>query len=692
MPLTLEQPLTLDEAAVMGDDAANLTSRFTDADLTAIGQAVWDGYSQDKSSRLQWEERTNAAMDLAMQMVKEKSFPWPGASNVAFPLVTIATMQFHARAYPNLVSGTDVVKARVWGSATDPAEVDRAERISSHMSYQVLEQDEGWEPGMDSLLINYSVVGTAFKKTRFDAQKRHNVSEFVAARDLIVDYWTQDFENCPRKTHVIPLFRNEIWEKVKRGQFRDVLDAAWYQQPPATAPQRQQSQRDNRGGVQPPPPDDTTPFVTLEQHCSLDLDDDGYAEPYIITIEATTKTVLQIAARFDRFVEDIERTKEGEIVHIYPTEYFERYLFLPSPDGGVYGLGFGTLLGPLNESVNSLVNQLIDAGTMSNTAGGFLARGAKIRGGVYTFAPLEWKRVDSTGDDLRKGIFPLPVREPSNVLFQLLGLLIQYADRIPGTNEANVGESIGQNTPAETARNMLVEGKKVYAAVFKRCWRAMKGEFKKLYKLNSLFLPDLATAFGTGGVKISRADYSGDPGSVIPAADPNVVSDELKLAQANALIQAAYSRPGYDYRYAERMWLKAMRVDALEAVYPGPGKTPEDLPPLGGEDPKVTIEKMRQEFEGKQFETETQLALIEMRIVAEESQAKIDKLRAEAIAKIGEANTEPARMELERVNMFLDAQNMREQNMINRIDQLLQVKKLKIEEKKLTKESKDGGK
>lgn len=665
--LTIQNPIKLDADAVA---AANLVDRFDETDLKAIGEAVWTGYTQDKNSRAKWETRTSAAMDLAMQIVKDKNFPWPGASNVAFPLVTIGSMQFHAKAYPALISGSSVVKARVLGPDPKGEATERAQRISAHMSYQVLEQDEGWEPGMDSLLINYSVVGTAFKKCRHDGGKGHNVSEFVQARDLVVDYWTQDFENCPRKTHRIPLFRNEIWEKVKRGVFKDVLKEAWYQSPPQQTTDATKAAVNNRAGTQPPPGDETTPFMSLEQHVSMDLDGDGYAEPYIITIEETTHTVLQIACRFDRFEEDIERNADGEIVRIFANEYFERYLFLPSPDGGVYGLGFGVLLGPLNESVNSLVNQLVDAGTMSNTAGGFLGRGAKIRGGVYTFAPLEWKRVDTTGEDLQKSIFPLPVREPSNVLFQLLGLLIQYADRIPGTNEATLGENVGQNTPAETARNMLVQGQKVYAAIFKRAWRAMKGEFKKLYKLNAVYLSDEPQSFGTGGVKISRADYLGDPSTVIPAADPNITSDEMQLAQAQALVERAYQIPGYNYVEAERRWLRAMKIDGVDAVYPGPGKVPQDAPPLGTPDPRIVVQQSREKIRAADLHVKKLTFSAKLLEDHRVNSAKIAKLKADAMKSLEEAEAIRPGQQLTALQTYISAMESQNDTLLRQAELL----------------------
>jgi chaperonin GroES len=184
-----------------------------------------------------------------------------------------------------------------------------------------------------------------------------------------------------------------------------------------------QTLQDKAQGLQPPEPNDSsTPIEMLEQHCHIDFDGDGYAEPYIVYVRRDNKKVARIVARYTQ--KDIEVNESGVILSIKAEQYFTKYPFIPSPDGGFYDLGFGVLLGPLNESINTIINQLVDAGTMANTAGGFLSRGIKLRGGNYTFNPMEWKHVDTTGDDLRKGIVPLPVREPSQVMFTLLNLLI----------------------------------------------------------------------------------------------------------------------------------------------------------------------------------------------------------------------------------------------------------------------------
>lgn len=618
MPLELESHITLDKTAIA---ASNLCDRFSTSDLATIGNEVYDGYQRDKQSRAKWEKRTEAAMDLALQISKEKNFPWPNSSNIAFPLVTIAALSFHSRSYPAIVSGTDVVKCRVIGIDSTGEKTARAERISTHMSWQVLEEDKGWEEGQDRLLINLPIVGTTFKKSYHSAEKAYTTGELVLAQNLVIDYWAKSLDSCPRKTHIIPMFRNNLHTRIKRKTFRDVSEEAWYALPPAPSVVDQGKLRqDNRQGITPPQGDATTPFNMLEQHVDMDLDGDGYAEPYIITIEETSKCVVRIVTGFDQ-EDDIERTREGDIIQINRLEYFTRYEFIPSPDGGIYGVGFGVLLGPLNEATNSLINQLVDAGTMSVAAGGFLGRGAKIRGGVYTFAPLEWKRVDSTGDDLRKNIVPLEVREPSVVLFQLLSLLINYVNRVAGTTDPLVGENPGQNTPAETMRTMVQEGSKIYSAIFKRIWRSMKDEFKLRYILNGIYMP-ARRSFGKGQIAL-REDYLGNPDEVCPAADPNITSESMQLTQVQFLASRAAQVPGYDIEAVEKRVLKAMKVDGIDQIYPGIQKTgqPKDV--------KIQIQEMKNQLGMAELEQQQMQWVIGMQEDIRVNTAEIAKIAAE---------------------------------------------------------------
>lgn len=663
--LIIEHPITLNAKAI---GSANLCEQFDSEDLKRIGEECHAGYKRDEQSRVTWMKRNEAGMNLALQIQQDKSFPWPGCSNVAFPLVTIAAMQFHARAYPAIVNGTEVVKCTVFGEDEDGSRRAHAERVSTHMSWQLLYQDKSWEEQEDKAILNLSIVGTNFKKSYYSASLRHNVSELVLAKDLVLNYWSKSVEEAPRKTHKLPLFRNEVYEKVMRGVFCDCLEEPWYQN--AAAPGRTQSQiqQDNRQGVTPPAPDETTSLLFLEQHCNLDLDADGYAEPYIVTFEETSQRVVRIVARFDR-EEDIERVtsgpNKGKIIRIEPMEYFTKKTFIPSPDGGIYDIGFGVFLGPLNESVNSLVNMLLDAGTMQTTGGGFLGRGAKIRGGIYTVAPFEWKRVDSTGDDLRKSVFPLPVPAPSDVLFQLLSLLINYTSRIAGTTDTTVGENPGQNTPASSMQTMVEMGQKIYTAIFKRVWRASKEEFAKLFKLNGIFLPlDLLQPGGA-----TRADYQRSADQIAPVADPNMTSETMRLQQALTLKQAAMSTPGYNKDEVEVRFLKALRIEGIKTIFPGT----QGQPPA--KDPKLVIEETK--IQGRLAEQERQLqADMQQFIIAlQEEQrlnnAKIMELQAKSQNEAANAQTEQAyaqvaiiNAEISRVKIANEAINKRVEHML----------------------------
>lgn len=638
--IKLERPIVLDEAAVK---AGNLTSRFTERDLQTIGNAVWEGYRQDKQSRVRWERRNEAGMDLALQVSKAKSFPWPDCANVAFPLVTIAAMQFHARAYPSIITGEDIVKCRVIGEDTTGQITARADRISTHMSWQVLEEDQSWEEQHDRLLLNVGIVGCAFVKTYHLASEGHNTSELVLAKDLIIDYWAKSVEAAPRKTQRINLYRNDIHEKVLRKTYRDVLAESWYLTPPSRNDDNgQQAKQDNRQGLNPPQPDETTPYSGLEQHVQMDLDNDGYAEPYIITIEQESKAVLRIVTGFDK-LDHIERDDQGRIITIQRMQYYTKYPFIPSPDGGLYDIGFGVLLGPLNESVNSAINQLFDAGTMSNVAGGFLGRGVKIKGGIQAFNPFGWNRVDSSGDDLQKGIFPLPVREPSTVLFQLLSLLINYTNRISGANDMMVGENPGQNTPAETSRSMIQEGMKIYNAIFKRTWRAMKEEFKKLYVLNAIYLPR-KFSFGPTGSFVLKEDYLGNPNAIAPAADPNIASEGEALAQGQILATRAATVPGYNPEAVERRLLKLMKVPAIDEIYGGI----EKFPP--GKDIKLQIAELNAQVKEKEFQGKMAIEAAWLQVEARKIDAEVSNLQAELQMKVVELDGDVQDREVQRMN------------------------------------------
>ena len=661
--LNLIKHLTVNQEMI---EASNLCGRFDAEDCTAIASLVYRGYQIDKESRAQWEVRMEAAMNLAMQVAVAKNFPWPGCSNVVFPLVTIAALQFSARSYAAIVQGNNVVRYKTV-NGEDKLAVDRAKRIGKHMSWQVLEEDEAWEEQHDRLLINLSIVGCNFVKSYYDASKVHSVGVLVMAKDLIIDYHAESVAAAARVTHRFPLYRNQMRERMLRGTFVDCTDEAWFKGPPASQQTQSQIDADRRLGKSPPLGDHDTPFYLLEQHCWLDLDGDGYAEPYSVTVEESSKTLLRIVARFER-MEDVEFTDDNKILCIRATQYFTKYSFIPSPDGGIYDLGFGVFLGPINEAVNSAINQMLDFGTMQNSLGGLLGRGAKIRGGVYTMAPWEFKRVDSSGDDLRKNVFMWPDRAPPTFLFQLIELLIEYSNRIAGTVDSTVGENPGQNTPASTFQGMTEQGMQVYKMIFKRVWRSMKEEFKQRFALNRIYLPR-SFKFGSGEETIRREDYIAAAADLIaPVANPNVSSVTMKLQTALAVKQSAMATPGYDIAEVEKIWLENMEVENISVIYPGPGKVP---PEHTAPNPKAAVEQMK--LQGIQMKLEAEKMKWANHLMEEQrlNSAKIRLLEAQAIQAAADADATKAATHIEAFEQLLKLHEQLGDQMNKQISTLL---------------------
>jgi chaperonin GroES len=662
--MQINTELNLDEIVQL----PNIAEVLDEGTINTISYNVWKGFEADKESRSAWEKRTEDAMKLALQVAEAKSFPWPGASNVKFPLVTIAALQFHARSYPVLINSETPVQCRTYGDDPTGEKEARAHRVSQYMSYQILEQDTNWEAEMDRVLISQPIVGCAFKKSYFDPILKHNVSENILAKDFVVNYWTKHLDTSPRITHVQYMSRNDIYEREARGLFSHMTEIM-----PAAVPESNLTLAQNKaqGMTAPNSIDDSTPYEILEQHCFIDFDGDGYAEPYIVWLRRDTKQVLRIVARY--FSTSIERDEKGNILRITPETYFTKFPFIPSPDGGFYDLGFGVLLGPLNQSIDTILNQLIDCGTMANTAGGFLSRGIKLRGGNYNFAPLEWKHVDTTGDDLRKGIVPLPVREPSQVLYTLLNLLINYGERIGGSVDILTGQNPGQNTAAETTRTMAEQGMKIFSGIFKRTYRSLKDEFRKLYRLNQLYLDGVQDYNSdTGNNFIAQDDFTGPVSDVRPSADPNIVSDVQRIQQAQALLQLASTTPGMNMYEVQKNYLKAMKVSNIDMILPDP-RGPNAIKP--GPSEKVQIEMMKQQSKAADLEVTFKLGMLKLIKDAEVSQAKIHKLEADAILAVEQAGGVRTGHEIAMIDAQIGAAKAHHDGIQSALKTMMQVQK-----------------
>jgi len=596
----------------------NIAPELDEEFLEQLGSDVCDNFEDDLSSRSDWEENYQDAMKLASQMVEEKSFPWDGASNMKYPILTEAAIQFNARSYPALVPNDSVVKSRVVGFDPTGQKSDAAIRVSRHMNYQLLEEMEEWEEDMDKLLLAVPIIGCMFKKSYYDPIKRRNVSVAVYPRNFVVDYYTTDLDSAYRKTHIVDSNSNEIAQMVAAGVYSDI-DLG-------QAENNDQQTNDEITGLTKPSPSEATDHQLLEQHTYLDLDDDGIEEPYIITVDRETRQVIRIIVGFN--VSEIIVNQNNDIVSIPQKQFFVKYGFVPSPDGSFYDMGFGQYLAPLNGAVDSLINQLIDAGTMANAAGGFIGGRSGLKSGSISLNPFEWKQLNVSGGDLKKSIFPLPVREPSQTLFNLLGMMINQAQRLSSTVDSMVGENPGQNQKAATTLAVLEQGSKVFSGIYKRLHRSFKKELKILFRLNSEYLtPEsyfnvLDLNVGKGEIaQILKADYDVKSVNLVPTADTSVSSQQQKIAKAQAALDLVNT--GYvNGQEATKRVLEAMEQPDIESLM----KVPEQGPSKD----QIEMQFKEKELALKEKQFQLDVVKVQQEDVGIQTKSILDLAKAEA--------------------------------------------------------------
>lgn len=560
--------------AIRALEMDNIAEYLSEDVLNTIGREVVDGYKIDERSRTSWFNKYEKQLDLAMQIANKKNWPWPNAANVKYPLLTQGAISFQARIYPALLSGPKIVKGRVIGKDATGEKTKSGVRVETHMSYQILEQMTEWEPDMDRLTLALPIVGSCFKKSYFGALMRRNVSELVLPHDLCVHYFAKDLESARRVTHILELSRNDLHERMKGGTYVEMTLGTTDVE--SESRQRRRKIMEKASEIKMPAGDDNKniPREILEQHTFRDLDGDGYEEPYIITVDLQTSKVLRIVARFEE--DGIQTNAEGEVIRIAPVNYFTKYGFIPSPDGSFYDMGFGQLLGSLNEALNTTINQLLDAGTLANMQSGFVARGIRVMGGRKRFIPGEWKVANTSGVKLKDGIVPIPAKEPSHVLMSLLTFLLTSGEKLASIIDSLTGENPGQNQKATTTLAVIEQGLKVFSAIQKRIYRSMKDEFKKLHRLNAIYLDEreyyqiLDDPEATQR-EVYKLDYRGDWTDVIPFADPNVSSETQMLMKAQVLMEMMSGGIELNREEVRRRMLEATNQPNIDAlIQPNP--------------------------------------------------------------------------------------------------------------------------
>jgi chaperonin GroES len=664
-------------------DSKNIAEYIDDETLVDMGNKIVDWVDEDEMSRKDWCERNSQWLKLATQVVEKKTYPWPDAANVKYPLLTIAAMQFSARAYPALVPGPRLVSGLVVGRDEDGAKSQSADRVGLHMSYQLLYEMEGWEEDMDKMCLMLPIIGCLFKKTYFDPIEKINCSDLVLPDDLVIDYYAKSIESATRKTQYIYLTNNMLEERIRKDLFLDLK----YHTPNVETDTKAAFNKIN--GVQEPRETPATPHTFLECHTFWDLDEDGYDEPYVITVHKDTKKVARVVARFD--IDGVELSEDQkEIVRIKPLEYFTKFGFIPNPSGSIYDLGFGLLLGGINETVNTLTNQLLDAGTINNLQAGFLGRGIRIRAGNNRFSPGEWKPVDFTGDDIKKHIFPLPTKEPSDVLFKLLEALVTSGKELASIAEIFVGKMPGQNTPATTTMATVEQGLKVFTAIYKRIYRSLTKEYEKLFKLNEVYLDEkvfftLNVAEGQQSTEVYKEDYNKENISVKPNADPNIVSSSQKLMKVQAmgaLLQLKTINPQvFTKRYLEA--IEAENIAELMQVQPQPDpemvKVQAEMQ-IKQQDAsmKMQLEQMKAGFEKQKMEMEMQFKKFELGLKAQDAQldAQISQVQAQQTMQQSQAQHDAEMAQTQ------DQMTMQKQEHQMGMEQQTQAHKMKMTQQK----------
>ena len=615
----------------------NIASDIDENRLDNIGARVVQEYGIDKNSRSEWEKTISEAMKVAKQLSEEKTFPWPGAANVKIPIITTGALQFAVRAYPEIVKGSEVVKCKIVGDDPNNEKEDKAKRISQHMSWQCLDEMKEWEEETDKLLHMLPVVGIVFRKTYFDSSLQRNVSVLVSAENLVIHYKSKSLDVTRRITEEFNEYANEIHEYMERG--------IWL--------------KADLGLAQSPDNDEDAPHEFLEQHRWLDLDEDGYQEPYIVTVHKSTNKVMRIVARYD---EETIHTISGKMVKIEAIQYYTKYGFIPAPDGSFYDIGFGSLLNALNESCNTIINQLLDAGALQNQGGGFLGRGVKLgkkQAGSYQIRMNEWIRVESTGQELKSNIVPHVFSGPSTVLFQLLGMLIEFSKEISQIKDVLTGQQTSANQSPTTTLALIEQGQKVYNAIYKRIYRSMGEEFKKLFALNGKFLnPEVVFRVLDIPQKVFQNDYRDKSLDVIPVADPNLSSDVQRLAKAQAAM-ALMGKPGINDAGLVEMYIDAIQLPDKAKIF----KMPDPNQPIP--DPKMIevqgkiqaamaqVQIKQQEFQLKEAEFQMKAQTFQLQI--EQMQAQIDNLKSAAILNVSQADATSGELELEKLRVFVDS-------------------------------------
>ena len=539
----------------------NLADILPDDVLEPVGNDMVQNYMDYKSSRKDWEQSYTQGLDLLGFKYENRTEPFQGASGATHPVMAEAVTQFQAQAYKELLPADGPVRTQVIGIKNPQTEM-QAQRVKDYMNYLIMDEMKEYEAEFDSMLFHLPLAGSTFKKVYYDVPLGRVVSKFVPADELIVPYTATSIEDAEAVIHVVKMSENELRKQQVNGFYVDVELT-----PPGNVEQNSVEKKEReldgtkKTGKQEPV------YTLLECHVNLDLE--GFEEvgadnqptgiklPYIVTVEEGSRVVLSIRRNYAP--NDLKKNK---------IQYFVHFKFLPGL--GFYGFGLIHMIGGLSRTATAALRQLLDAGTLSNLPAGFKQRGVRVRDEAAPIQPGEFKDVDAPGGSLRDAFFPLPYKEPSQTLLNLLGVVVSAGQRFAAIADMQVGDA-NQAAAVGTTIALLERGSRVMSAIHKRLYAAMKEEFKLLSKIVSQYLPPEYPYDVVGGQRnIKQADFD-DRVDVVPVADPNIFSMSQRITLAQTQLQLATSQPQIHNLYqVYRNMYEAIGVKNVDAVLPPP--------------------------------------------------------------------------------------------------------------------------
>ena len=541
------------------DHFANLAELLPEDVLAPMGHELYENYVNYKSSRKDWEHSYTNGLDLLGFKYEEKSEPFKGASGATHPVLAEAVTQFQALAYKELLPSQGPVRTQILGLST-PDKEQQAIRVKEFMNYQIMSEMKEYESEFDQMLFYLPLTGSTFKKVYYDEIMQRTVSKFVPADDLIVPYSATSLDDAETIIHVIKMTENDLRKQQVGGFYRDIeltpgLDNE-------TESQKKERELDGVSKTR-----DQRMFTLLE--CHVDLDIEGFEDmntqgeptgiklPYIVTIDEGSKEVLSIRRNYE--VGDSTRSK---------VRYFVQFKFLPGT--GFYGFGLIHMIGGLSRSATAALRSLLDAGTFSNQPSGFKMRGIKLRDEAAPIQPGEFRDVDAPGGNLRDAFMPLPFKEPSGTLLQLMGIVVQAGQRFASIADLQVGEG-NQQAAVGTTVAMLERGSRTMSAIHKRLYASMKREFGLMARVFKLYLPPVYPYDVVGGQKqIKQTDFD-DRIDILPVADPNIFSQTQRISLAQTEMQLAASNPAIHNQYeVYRNMYEALGVKDIDLILKRP--------------------------------------------------------------------------------------------------------------------------